>query len=221
MAIRIGTVLVLLLLAAGLCDPPELSSCGPFLPEAVFTLSRMPENAADEYAHGRLGILQPGFTRFYLVIAYRYLAGVGLNDAARKALFGAEPSPESSGTWLATRAKAAGAGPAPKIEVFKQIQKPGYFNSYVNCSDDAFRNAAGHPGRPHPEIRSGQPAGGAVGRGSGSGIRQLFGRTVDSRCPGRRRRPAGSRRPRLPDCCREFLCREVRDRRSNVPQDCR
>jgi hypothetical protein len=122
MAVRIGTALVILLLVAGLCDPPELSSCGPFLPEAIFTLWRMPGNAAEEYAHGRLGILQPGFTRFYLVIAYRFLAGVGLNEAERKALFGAEPSSESSGTWLAERAKVAGAGPAPKIDVSSKFR---------------------------------------------------------------------------------------------------
>ncbi|HKW98245.1 MAG TPA: hypothetical protein VJN43_10965 [Bryobacteraceae bacterium] len=149
MALRTWRALLLLVLAASLCDPPELSSCGPFIPQAVFTPARMPE-ATDAYAHGQLGVLQPGYTRIYLVIAYRYLAGIGLNDAERKALFGPGPQMESQWSaqqpaaverWLAARTKVAGAGPAPKIDVFRQIRKQGYFSYYLNCSSPAFDTA--------------------------------------------------------------------------------
>jgi hypothetical protein len=140
--------LIILMLMAVLANPPEISSCGPFLPEAVFTQWSKPEQASAGFARGQLGILQPAYARFYLVIAYRYLSGAGLNDAERAALFpAAEPSDESgagpSGAvkqWLTARSSVPFAGSVPKIETFSHISH--YFSAYVNCGDDAFRNAA-------------------------------------------------------------------------------
>lgn len=140
-------VLITLILVAALANPPQISSCGPFLPEAVFTQWSRPEQAAGGFARGRLGILQPSYARFYLVIAFRYLSGAGLNDAERSALFPAEPSDEfgapPSGAikqWLTARSSVPFAGTVPKIETFSHIRD--YFSAYVNCGDDAFRNAA-------------------------------------------------------------------------------
>lgn len=170
MALRTWRVLLLLVLAASLCDPPELSSCGPFIPQAVFTLSRMPENASNGFARGQFGVLQPGYTRFYLVIAYRYLAGIGLNDAERKALLGPGPQWESQWSarqppavdrWLSARAKVAEAGPPTKIDVFKQIKQQGYFSYYLNCGSSAFdtavatlENRAQKFGAASPEVKT-------------------------------------------------------------------
>lgn len=148
MAMR--AVIILMLLAA-LCNPPEISSCGPFLPEAVFTQWSRPEQASGGFVRGRLGIVQPAYARFYLLIAYRYLSGAGLNDAERSALFPApEPAtqratvepPDPLQQWLTARSLVPEAGTTPKIVEFKQINAPNYFSEYLNCGPDAFRNAA-------------------------------------------------------------------------------
>src|ERR1700730_16443242 len=115
--------LIILMLVAALANPLEISSCGPFLPEAVFTQWSKPEQASGGFARGRLGILQPAYARFYLVIAYRYLSGAGLNDAERSALFpAAEPANQTASgvpldsmqQWLTARSKVPNAGAAPR-----------------------------------------------------------------------------------------------------------
>src|SRR5271169_4561216 len=152
MAIRIrNMVLVFALFAGILSNPPDLSSCGPFLPTAAFTFWRAPEDAAGRFARGQLGILQPGFPRFYLIIAYRYLTGVGLNAEERKALFGPElaspsssapPEPDAVQVWLKARARIAGSGAPPNINLYKTLGSGDYFLVYLNCNDDAFLTAA-------------------------------------------------------------------------------
>ena len=150
MAIRIRNAVLLLLLFAGLfSNPPDLSSCGPFIPTTAFTFWRTPDDPA--VARGQLGIIQPGFPRFYLIIAYRYLAGIGLNAQERAALFGSEPAYESPWSaeeseaikqWLSQRARVVGAAAQPRITTFKSISGDGYYINYLNCGDDAFVNAA-------------------------------------------------------------------------------
>ena len=152
MAIRIRNMLLVFALFAGiLSNPPDLSSCGPFLPSAAFTFWRAPEDGAGRFARGQLGILQPGFPRFYLIIAYRYLTGVGLNAEERKALFGPEPPiqiPYSYRTddplqvWLKQRARIAGSAAPRDINAFKTISGNDYFLVYLNCTDDAFSTAS-------------------------------------------------------------------------------
>jgi hypothetical protein len=144
------TALVGVVLAGLLSNPPDLSSCGPFVPTAAFTFWKMPEEAAGRFARGELGIVQPRFPRFYLIIAYRYLAGIGLNAGERTALFGPQPAaqgPFSAQTpGLAQWEKARGrviATVAPRgIEPYKTITGNNYYMAFVNCNDDAFVNAA-------------------------------------------------------------------------------
>jgi hypothetical protein len=144
------TALVGVVFAGLLSNPPDLSSCGPFVPTAAFTFWRMPEDAAGRFARGELGIIQPRFPRFYLIIAYRYLAGIGLNAGERTALFGPQPAaqgPFSAQTpGLAQWEKARGrviAAVAPRgIEPYKTITGNNYYMAFVNCNDDAFVNAA-------------------------------------------------------------------------------
>ena len=182
MAIRIrNMVLVFALFAGILSNPPDLSSCGPFLPTAAFTFWRAPEDAAGRFARGQLGILQPGFPRFYLIIAYRYLTGVGLNAEERKALFGPEPASPSSSfppnavqEWLKARARVTGTGAPPNINVDKMINSGDYFVVYLNCNDDAFFTAAKTL---DDRIRQAGPSkrrGERMGGGPGSSIRQLL-----------------------------------------------
>jgi hypothetical protein len=150
MGIRIRNVVLIFVLFAGiLSNPPDLSSCGPFLPTAAFTFWRSPEDASGRFARGQLGILQPSFPRFYLIVAYRYLTGVGLNAEERKALFGPEPAspstplpPNAEQEWRTARTRVAGSAAPRYINAFKTISSGDYFLVYLNCNDDAFLTAA-------------------------------------------------------------------------------
>ena len=146
MALRV--LIVLLILAI----PVELPGCGPFLPEALFHLAVGPENPVD-FAQGKLGVLLPTYQRLYQVIAYRYLSGVGLSPAEAAALelkkveVTAEPAPVTvppaeKNPWLVARAKVPGVKPVDSIDAYRQVQKQGFFDSYLNCNDDAFQTAA-------------------------------------------------------------------------------
>ncbi|HEX3743666.1 MAG TPA: hypothetical protein VHW09_07045 [Bryobacteraceae bacterium] len=134
-------LIVLLMLAV----PLELPGCGPFLPEAAFHLNVDPEAPAD-FANGKLGILQPTYERLYQVIAYRYLIGVGLNPDEQQAI---SPGPHEavltagpSDPWLAARNQVPGVKPVHDIDAYREINKPNFYGSYLNCNDDAFRTAA-------------------------------------------------------------------------------
>src|ERR1017187_9100781 len=142
MALRL--LIAILILAV----PAELPGCGPFLPEALFYLKGAPEAPA-EFARGQLGIVQPTYERLYQVIAYRYLSGVGLNDAEQRALLPPSqpwvdaPAPTvTPNLWLAARNKAPGIRLLRELDPYRSVKKEGYFDTYLNCSDDAFRTAA-------------------------------------------------------------------------------
>jgi len=142
MALRI--VIALLILAI----PLELPGCGPFLPEAVFHAKGGP-GGSTAFNLGQLGILLPSYARHYQVVAYRYLSGMGLNDAEAQALSGgprgamlAFTSDESDNPWLAARNKVTGVAPLQRIDTFREVQKEGFYGTYLNCNDDAFRTAA-------------------------------------------------------------------------------
>ena len=134
MALRL--LIAVLILAV----PVELPGCGPFLPEALFHLTR-----AAEFAHGQLGIMQPAYERLYQVIAYRYLSGVGLNDAERRTIL--LPPEDLAGpdsnfqSWLNVRNAVPGMKPLYEIDPYRQVKKEGFFDTYLNCNGDAFRAA--------------------------------------------------------------------------------
>jgi len=145
MALRL--LIAILILAV----PAEISGCGPFEPEPLFTTTLGPVNP-DQFARGELGILQPGYERFYQVIAYRHLSGVPLNDAELRAILspGPErlasmPSPgrvENPNPWLAARNKAPGIKRIDYIDPNRVVNDSGHFEIFENCHDDAFRTAA-------------------------------------------------------------------------------
>jgi hypothetical protein len=152
MAIRVrNATLLLVLFAALLSNPPDLSSCGPFLPTAAFSFWKGPDDGPGRFARGQLGVVQPGFPRFYLIIAYRYLAGIGLNAEERAALFGPEPAyptpwvvqqPEAVEQWKQARAGVAGGAAPSNINLFRTLSGQNYYLTYLNCNEDAFRTAA-------------------------------------------------------------------------------
>ena len=131
-----------------LAVPAQLPGCGPFLPEALFHIPLRPEKP-DDFARGRLGILQPTYERFYQVIAYRWLMGAGLNDAERQAAFttpgvsGLQPGPykQNVNPWLAARNRVPGIA-SQSVFPWRTINEAGVYEEYLNCNDDAFRAAA-------------------------------------------------------------------------------
>ncbi|HEV7747364.1 MAG TPA: hypothetical protein VGO56_20370 [Pyrinomonadaceae bacterium] len=146
-----STIVIALLLAV-LLQAPSSSACGPFALEAIFSFSVHPEYPLEKYAAGDLGIVPPTYARSYLVVAYRYLNGDGFSQAEREALVELwhdrldlrwEAGDEQAvKTWLDARQKIDGVGEAPKIEVFRNREKPNEYESYLNCQNDSFETAA-------------------------------------------------------------------------------
>jgi hypothetical protein len=156
MAMNAARVIALLLIAGLLTSPTDLSSCGPFLLTAVFTLSRQPDKPDTSFAQGQLGILLPSYYRAYLTVAYRRLTGVGVNASERAAFFPPAPPPGPAiqwntewrtsvppavQEWLDARKKVPGAPPPLKIDVYHRETTPTSYSEYVNCTDDAFHTA--------------------------------------------------------------------------------
>jgi hypothetical protein len=138
-----------IVLATVVFNPADLPSCGPFFAEAVFTETRTPP--LSDYYQGRLGVLQPTFTRKYLFVAYRYLSGQPLTGKEVASL--TVPSNESSEPgattttaireWLDARSRIPGIGPPPEIRIYRNdTASTGEWRYFVNCTEDAFRAAA-------------------------------------------------------------------------------
>lgn len=156
-------LLILLIVAGVWIAPEDLSSCGPFLPQALFTTRLAPLDEA-RFFGGRLDILQPRYRRIYLTAAYRYLTGIGLVTADQQALLAPPAGPDfwmaadspAVDDWLAARVQV-GAPPLRQIDRFKLLPDYVYI---VNCGNDAFRNAAttlverGRAGVSHDDLQA-------------------------------------------------------------------
>jgi len=140
------------LLAVSLFQAPLSFACGPFSLNAVFSFSVHPEYPLEKFAAGEIGIVQPSYARSYLYVAFRYFNGDRFNQTEQQALAdlwherlnhrwesGEEQAVKA---WLDTRQKVVGLGAAPKIEVFRNREKPNEYESYLNCQNDAFETAA-------------------------------------------------------------------------------
>jgi hypothetical protein len=144
------------LLAAAACAALAFGSfyiayaCGPFSLDAIFTFSKHPDYPLEKYAQGELGLLQPTYARSYLFTAYRYLNGTGFFPEEQKALLALwkerqesswMPEAASMDTWLATRKKVAGIKAISQIDRYRNKSKDS-FDSFLNCTPDAFETAA-------------------------------------------------------------------------------
>lgn len=134
------------------CYGPVASACGPFSLTSVFTFTVHPEYPLENYARGEIGVVQPSYARSYLAVAYRYLNGAAFNQTEQAALVELwkdrlesrwdAGDQEWIKEWLTARAKVAGVGEAPKIDVFRSREKPNEYETYLNCQGGAFENAA-------------------------------------------------------------------------------
>jgi hypothetical protein len=141
-------------------------ACGPdFFPD-TFVRGGRPD-LPQQFVKGKLGLLQPGFARADLFVAYRYLNGGTLDTAEQKGWaptyplseeeYGPQEQPRDAvvvsaalgnplAQWVLARNDFPDAPPGPigqdrKFEVQTE-QGFHYEQSFLNCSDDAFRVAA-------------------------------------------------------------------------------
>src|SRR5204863_7396922 len=127
-------------------------ACGPFFTDASFVYSKHPDFPLERFAGGQLGVLQSTYARSYLFVAYRALTGVGLSTGeatAVKSLWGDRLSNGGElddsawiKKWTDARSKVPGLSAPPEIRAFRRREKPHEYESYLNCQEDAFANAA-------------------------------------------------------------------------------
>jgi hypothetical protein len=149
-SLRNSLVAILLLFVFAL-QTSAVFACGPFALEPVFSFSVHPEYPLEKYAAGDVGVVQPSYARSYLYVAYRYLSGNNLNAAEQAAVvelwrarldLGWEyPAEQAVKDWLEARQKIPGVGEAPKIDVYRNREKPNDYENYLNCQGDAFDTA--------------------------------------------------------------------------------
>ena len=138
MALKRGLLMLLAVLA--LTVPLELPGCGGGPALALFVLSRQPEQPK-EFAAGQLGVLRSSHHPRYLVVAYRYLNGTGLNEKEREAIFAPVETAGDAQPW--NNARAALSLPAARPpEAYLPVSAAGYLEIQLNCGSDAFRTAA-------------------------------------------------------------------------------
>lgn len=133
-------------------DVRMLFGCAPVGPEIIFVHSVHPDFPLDRYANGDLGVLNPGFARSYLVVAYRHLTGVGVSPQESKALASLwrerlmldedDQLDRAVDEWLAERTKISAAGAPPKIDSYLNELGRNHYMSITNCQTDAFQTAA-------------------------------------------------------------------------------
>ncbi|MBP9094882.1 hypothetical protein KBI23_27935, partial [bacterium] len=148
-----STVLTLLACSLSSSFQPVLA-CGPFYDEAVFSATVHPDLPFRLYAEGNLALVEPTFARSYLVVAYRYLNGKPLSSSEREQILnfwrfrlGDASSSDSDNAvdlWLTTRNKALGIKPSDSSDRLYPYRSAGTnddYNPYLNCNDDAFKQA--------------------------------------------------------------------------------
>ena len=126
-------------------------SCGPDFPDAVFVRQNSPDLPDEAFAGGRLGVLQAGYRRRYLAIAYDWLSQRPLTPNEQKqavdamSLFNGNSTPQQGfNSWIKARADFGPVDnylPDDKLDKEHQVVADGY-DTFTNCLDDAFANAA-------------------------------------------------------------------------------
>jgi hypothetical protein len=144
-------IAIFVLLSILLCGQSPVYACGPFARDAIFSYVKHPDFPLDDFARGRLGVLQPTYARSYLYVAYRYMNGLSFNPTEQQALVNlwkerfsydwANSAGGGTATWLAARKKVKSAGPDPEIEPYRASGKEAY-DSFLNCPNEAFETAA-------------------------------------------------------------------------------
>lgn len=128
-------------------------ACAPVFPKAVFVYARHPDFPRTEYLSGKLGIFEPGYARSYLVIAYRYLNGPGLNAVEREQVRDYWKDRETGDwdntatdwvtRWEQARLRVHGAKPEKRNQATQGRYRFDHRDNafFLNCAEDAYRTA--------------------------------------------------------------------------------
>ncbi|MGA9770259.1 MAG: hypothetical protein WBV94_14565 [Blastocatellia bacterium] len=150
---RWQAVFVIVMMTFLLSSTRPTLGCGPFSARAVFTYEKHPDLPLARFAAGETGVLEPSYARSYLVVAYRYFTGAALDkEEQRGALalwderlqhyWGDEKEEDWAKAWLESLSKVTGASAQAKPEVYRSEDRKDFYINYLNCPQDAFRNAA-------------------------------------------------------------------------------
>jgi hypothetical protein len=152
MSPRCRALFAIVLLLAIASQAQFAFACGPFSLDSVFAFTVHPEYPLEKFAAGDIGVVQSSYARSYLYVAYRYLNGEHLDQTQQQAVLALwhdrlnlewnAGDERAIKRWQGARQKVSGVGEAPKIDVFRNREKPNEYESYLNCQNDAFENAA-------------------------------------------------------------------------------
>ncbi len=125
---------------------PRAVGCGPENVEPVFVFTKSPDLPFEEFAQGKIGILQPTFGRKTLVIAYRYLNGgtftADEQSGLVEALKGKAPEADDGAAikaWITSRKEIA-KDETQQPPIYDERQHGGY-DFFPNCTKNAFEVA--------------------------------------------------------------------------------
>jgi hypothetical protein len=148
---RWQAALVVLMAAAIFYSTRSVMSCGPFTARAVFSYQKHPDIPLTRFAAGELGVLQPTYARSYLIVAYRYFTGARLDRDEQKAALAVwndrlsyvwdNTTDDWTKQWSGALGKVPGMTAPSNQSVFRSEDRKDYFVNYLNCPQDAFRNA--------------------------------------------------------------------------------
>jgi hypothetical protein len=141
-----------LIASTSLFLPQRSQACGPFFSDAIFVYTKHPDFPLERFAKGQLGVLRPSYARSYLFAAYRNLTNAGFSDAEAAALKSlwedrlnnAWDSNDDAWIkkWLDARSKVPGLSAPTQLKAYRNREKPHEYDTYLNCQQDAFDNAA-------------------------------------------------------------------------------
>jgi hypothetical protein len=147
-------VVALTLIISTLCFfPSRTNACGPFFTDAYFVFTKHPDFPLEQYAGGKLGIIQPSWARSYLVVAYRTLSASPLSDRETSDVMSLwkdrlNLSDNNSGndeiapkSWMDARKKVSGASELTEVRVYRHREKPNEYEAFLNCQPEAFATA--------------------------------------------------------------------------------
>jgi len=135
--------------------PNAIYGCGPWFDEAIFTSSSEPQTSEEEFAAGKLGIVLPTMRRSYLIVAYRALNGMKLNEQQQKDamdVWNRNMGPGSplvgddrtvSEAWERAREQVTGAAQLKPVSMYATVAKDQPYQFFLNCPEDAFKAAEG------------------------------------------------------------------------------
>ncbi len=126
----------------------SLVACS-FFWEKRFESRSFPDQPLDDFASGKLGLIQPTWARSYLVVAYRYLSGRPLDAMAQEAALavwsrrGKGPSAgwlerDPRTEWLARCEEILGTGPDSQAGSTRDASP---YQTFVNCGPSGYATA--------------------------------------------------------------------------------